>query len=159
MPRDTPSPVKKVDPSRERAEDLPAGGARGLAVGACERVGLSRPAAGGTEHWLGHSGWTSTRRAQKRVGVSHCRQKEFAPADGTTPMVVSTESVWDEAVEDAYEGLAREYEAAVVYADREGETVLHEGPVRLLPSGWLEVPSGRLLSPEAVHHVDPAPAE
>jgi hypothetical protein len=74
-------------------------------------------------------------------------------------MVVSTESVWDEALEDAYEGLAREYEVAVVYADREGETVLHEGPVRLLPSGWLEVPSGRLLSPEAVHHVDPAPAE
>lgn len=74
-------------------------------------------------------------------------------------MVVSTESVWDEAIEGALEELVREHDAAVVYADREGETVLHEGPVRLLPNGWLEVPSGRLLSPSAVHHVDPAPGE
>ena len=74
-------------------------------------------------------------------------------------MVVSTESVWDQAVEDALQDFVREYESAVVYADREGETVLHEGPVRLLPNGWLEVPSGRLLSPDAVHHVDPAPGE
>jgi len=74
-------------------------------------------------------------------------------------MVVSTESVWDQAVEDALDGFVREYESAVVYADRGGEAVLHEGPVRLLPNGWLAVPSGRLLSPDAVHHVDPAPTE
>jgi len=74
-------------------------------------------------------------------------------------MVVSTESVWDQAVEDALQDFVREYDSAVVYADRAGETVLHEGPVRLLPNGWLAVPSGRLLSPEAVHHVDPVPEE
>jgi hypothetical protein len=74
-------------------------------------------------------------------------------------MVVSTESVWDQAIEDALEGFVREYESAVVYGDREGDVVLHEGPVRLLANGWLAVPSGRLLSPDAVHHVDPAPAE
>jgi hypothetical protein len=74
-------------------------------------------------------------------------------------MVVSTESVWDDALDGVLEGLVREHESAVVYADRAGETVLHEGPVRLLPNGWLELPGGRLLSPDAVHHVDPAPGE
>ncbi|SEK96338.1 hypothetical protein [Haloferax larsenii] len=43
---------------------------------------------------------------------------------------------------------------AVVYGDPESETVLHEGTVRVLPNGWVEVPSGRLLSPGAVHHID-----
>lgn len=46
------------------------------------------------------------------------------------------------------------YAEAVVYADREGETILHEGPVRMRMDGWLELPAGRLLSPEAVHHID-----
>lgn len=32
-------------------------------------------------------------------------------------MVVSTESVWDQAVEDAFQNFVREYESAVVYAD------------------------------------------
>ena len=61
-------------------------------------------------------------------------------------MVFSTESVWDD--------FLRQYDAAVVYGDVERETVLHEGPIRLLGNGWIELPSGRLLSPEAVHHVD-----
>ncbi|WP_226011539.1 hypothetical protein [Halomicrobium salinisoli] len=51
----------------------------------------------------------------------------------------------------------REYEDAVVYADYEQETVLHEGELRVLPNGWVELPTGRLLSPDAVHHVDPRP--
>ncbi|WP_345780881.1 hypothetical protein [Halalkaliarchaeum sp. AArc-CO] len=32
--------------------------------------------------------------------------------------------------------------------------LLHEGDVRLLANGWVELPTGRLLSPEAVHHID-----
>ncbi|WP_396611026.1 hypothetical protein ACH9L7_12500 [Haloferax sp. S1W] len=43
---------------------------------------------------------------------------------------------------------------AVVYGDPESETVLHEGTIRVLPNGWVEVSSGRLLSPNAVHHID-----
>jgi hypothetical protein len=70
-------------------------------------------------------------------------------------MVVSTTSLWDE----VYDGFGREYESAVVYADRDGEDVLHDGPVRVLPNGYLELPTGRLLSPDAVHHVDPRPAD
>lgn len=66
-------------------------------------------------------------------------------------MVFSTESAWGEIADAA----ARTYEDAVVYADREQEVVLHEGAVRLLVNGWVELPSGRLLSPDAVHHVDP----
>jgi hypothetical protein len=46
---------------------------------------------------------------------------------------------------------------AVVYGDAENETVLHEGPIRILPNGWVEVPSGRLISPNAVHHIDSRP--
>lgn len=70
-------------------------------------------------------------------------------------MVVSTESVRDELAE----GIEREYEDVVVYGDGDAETVLHEGPIRLLANGWVELPSGRLLSPEAVHHVDPKHGE
>lgn len=65
-------------------------------------------------------------------------------------MVISTESVWD-AVPDSF---ALEHETAVVYGDFEQETVLHEGAVRLLANGWVALPTGRLLSPDAVHHVD-----
>nr|WP_267641715.1 hypothetical protein [Haloarchaeobius amylolyticus] len=46
------------------------------------------------------------------------------------------------------------YDDAVVYADRESEVVLHEGAVRIRGDGWVELPTGRLLSPEAVHHID-----
>lgn len=65
-------------------------------------------------------------------------------------MVVSTEPVWDE-LPDYF---VREYENAIVYADFEQETVLHEDGVRLLANGWVELPTGRLLSPDAVHHID-----
>lgn len=65
-------------------------------------------------------------------------------------MVISTEPVWSE-VADSF---VQEYETAVVYADRTQETVLHKGAVRLLANGWVELPTGRLLSPEAVHHID-----
>jgi len=56
-----------------------------------------------------------------------------------------------EALSDVFE---ERYDSAVVYADTDGETILHEGPVRIKANGWLELPSGRLLSPESVHHVD-----
>ncbi|PSQ29406.1 hypothetical protein BRD06_03050 [Halobacteriales archaeon QS_9_67_15] len=65
-------------------------------------------------------------------------------------MVVSSEPIWGELVED----FTREYQNAVVYADMDRETVLHEGAVRLLANGWVELPTGRLLSPDAVHHID-----
>ena len=61
-------------------------------------------------------------------------------------MVISAESIWDE--------FRQEYRDAVVYADFEQETVLHEGDLRLLGNGWVELPTGRLLSPDAVHHID-----
>ncbi|WP_416838297.1 hypothetical protein [Haloferax sp. DFSO52] len=53
----------------------------------------------------------------------------------------------------------RSLDNAVVYGDAEMETVLHEGPVRVLPNGWVELPSGRLISPSAVHHIDTQPSE
>jgi len=65
-------------------------------------------------------------------------------------MVISTESVWDELSDE----LVREYRNATVYADFEQETILHEGALRVLPNGWIELPTGRLLSPEAIHHID-----
>lgn len=68
-------------------------------------------------------------------------------------MVVSTEPIWGE-LADAF---VREYQTAIVYADYEQETVLHEGELRVLANGWVELPTGRLLSPEAVHHIDTEP--
>ena len=47
-----------------------------------------------------------------------------------------------------------DYDDAIVYADMAGETVLHEGSISVRPNGWVELPTGRLLSPSAVHHVD-----
>lgn len=70
-------------------------------------------------------------------------------------MVISTESVWE-----LFPSLfRREYEHAVVYSDAAGEEVLHEGPAEVLGNGWVELPSGRLLSPDAVHHIDRQPAD
>jgi hypothetical protein len=57
-----------------------------------------------------------------------------------------------EALSDILEG---DFEEVVVYGDPDGETVLHEGPARIRANGWVELSSGRLLSPAAVHHVDP----
>jgi hypothetical protein len=48
-----------------------------------------------------------------------------------------------------------DYENATVYGDLEQEEVLHQGKVRVLPNGWVALPTDRLLSPEAVHHIDP----
>lgn len=70
-------------------------------------------------------------------------------------MVASTHGIWD--VLAGY--FERRYDDAVVYADRENEVVLHEGEVRVLTNGWVELPTGRLLSPDAVHHVDPTADE
>jgi|GEM_PF-2862815 len=57
------------------------------------------------------------------------------------------------------EHFVREYEHAVVYGDFEGDQVLHEGGLRVLANGWVELGTGRLISPDAVHHVDPQPDE
>jgi len=67
--------------------------------------------------------------------------------------MVSPNPAWGGLVDE----LERAYDDAVVYADREGDDVLYRGDCRLLANGWLELPSGRLLSPDAVHHVDPGP--
>lgn len=67
-------------------------------------------------------------------------------------MIVSTESLWD-ALAALFES---EYEVAAVYGDVDEDTVLHEGPARVRANGWVELPAGRLLSPEAVHHIDVA---
>ena len=65
-------------------------------------------------------------------------------------MVISDEPVWGEAVDQ----IVQEYDHAVVYGDMEQETVLHDGAVRILANGWVKLPTGRLLSPNAVHHID-----
>ncbi|WP_459191427.1 hypothetical protein [Halosimplex sp. J119] len=65
-------------------------------------------------------------------------------------MVVSDEPIWGSAVENS----VREYEDAIAYADMDQETVLHEGALRVLANGWVELPTGRMLSPDAVHHID-----
>ncbi|WP_254542895.1 hypothetical protein [Halomarina pelagica] len=65
-------------------------------------------------------------------------------------MVVSTDSVW-ESLADLFE---EEYDDVTVYGDADGRAVLHEGPVRVRANGWVDLPTGRLLSPAAVHHVD-----
>lgn len=70
-------------------------------------------------------------------------------------MVISTKSVWDEVAEELSDGSVIEYENATVYGDFEQEQVLHQGSVRILPNSWIALPTGRLLSPEAVHHIDP----
>lgn len=74
-------------------------------------------------------------------------------------MVVSTESAIDLADADLRALLDREYENVIVYGDTDPESVLHEGDVRLLANGWVELPTGRLLSPDAVHHIDEKSAE
>lgn len=46
------------------------------------------------------------------------------------------------------------YDKAIVYEDTDKETVIHEGPIKIRADGWIELPTGRLLSPESVHHID-----
>ncbi|WP_435361408.1 hypothetical protein [Haloarchaeobius sp. DFWS5] len=68
---------------------------------------------------------------------------------------LSTNSALLEAVRDSFrEIFEHQYEDVVVYGDREGEVILHEGSVRMRGDGWLELPTDRLLSPEAVHNID-----
>ncbi|UWG48151.1 Uncharacterized protein HSRCO_1873 [Halanaeroarchaeum sp. HSR-CO] len=68
-------------------------------------------------------------------------------------MVISDEPLWGDAVED----FVQEYDDVIVYGDREGETVLHEGGGRILANGWVMLPTDRLLSPDAVHDIDTGP--
>lgn len=63
--------------------------------------------------------------------------------------------MWDSVADEVADGLVVEYEDATVYGDFEQERVLHRGNVRVLPNSWVALPTGRLLSPEAVHHIDP----
>jgi hypothetical protein len=70
-------------------------------------------------------------------------------------MVISTTSVWDEIADEIAGDSIVEYEDATVYGDFEQEQILHQGAVRLLPNGWIALPTGRLVSPDAVHHIDP----
>ncbi|PSQ13265.1 hypothetical protein BRC98_01765 [Halobacteriales archaeon QS_7_68_65] len=65
-------------------------------------------------------------------------------------MVVFSEPVWGEAIEN----FVRERQDAIVYGDMDQESVLYEGEIRILANGWVELPTGRLLSPNAVHHID-----
>lgn len=82
-------------------------------------------------------------------------KKNYLLTSFQTGMVISTDSVWDAIADELTEGSVIEYENATVYGDFEMEDVLHRGKVRLLPNSWVVLPTGRLLSPEAVHHIDP----
>ena len=56
-------------------------------------------------------------------------------------IVISTDPAWGDAVDQ----FVQEYENAIVYADIDQETVLHEGQVRVLANGWVALPPrGRL---------------
>ena len=70
-------------------------------------------------------------------------------------MVISTSSAWDAMTDEFEDRVVIEYENAIVYGDFNQEQILHRGNVRILPNGWIVLPTGRLLSPEAVHHIDP----
>lgn len=61
-------------------------------------------------------------------------------------MVINESPAWDQ--------FEQTYDDAIVYGDRAGEEVLHRGSVRIRANGWVELPTDRLLSPEAVHHID-----
>ena len=47
-----------------------------------------------------------------------------------------------------------QYDDAICYDDTEADTVLYEGSVTVRANGWVELPDGRLLSPNAVHRID-----
>lgn len=70
-------------------------------------------------------------------------------------MVISTTSVWDEVADELTKNQIIECEDVTVYGDLEQEQVLHQGSIRILPNSWIALPTDRLLSPEAVHHIDP----
>ena len=68
--------------------------------------------------------------------------------------VLATAETVAEALREFFED---DRERAVVRADPEGETVLHEGPATVQADGWVELPSGRLLSPSAARPIDTHP--
>lgn len=68
-------------------------------------------------------------------------------------MISPAEPIFD-ALSELFED---DYESVVVYGDADGGTILHKGAATIRANGWVELPSGRLLSPEAVHHVDTHP--
>lgn len=68
-------------------------------------------------------------------------------------MVISTDPLWGE----WDEAFFKTFDDAVVYGDYDQEQVLHEGTIRILVNGWVELPTGRMLSPTAIHHIDRAP--
>ena len=70
-------------------------------------------------------------------------------------MVVSTHSVRGEVAET----FVTEYDDADVYGGPDPGSVFHAWAARLLADGRVALPSGRSLSPSAVHHADPAPPE
>ncbi|WP_336361195.1 hypothetical protein [Haladaptatus sp. ZSTT2] len=65
-------------------------------------------------------------------------------------MVLSPESLADQFA-NIFED---EYDDVIIYGDEEKSMILHEGPAHIRANGWVEVPEGRLLSPNAVHHID-----
>jgi hypothetical protein len=50
--------------------------------------------------------------------------------------------------------LTRAYRDVVIYDERDAEDPLYEGPIVVHANGWIELEGNRLLSPDAVHHID-----
>ncbi|AFZ71631.1 hypothetical protein [Natronobacterium gregoryi] len=68
---------------------------------------------------------------------------------------ISRGSIFEgELVPDDLDPITRAYRNVVIYTDADSEDVLYEGPIIVHPNGWLELEGNRLLSPNAVHHVD-----
>ena len=57
-------------------------------------------------------------------------------------------------VTDDINPLTRAYRDVVVYGDPDSDDVLYEGPIVVHANGWIELEGQRLLSPQAVHHID-----
>ncbi|PCR90510.1 hypothetical protein [Natrinema ejinorense] len=50
--------------------------------------------------------------------------------------------------------LTQAYRDVVVYDEREADVPLYQGPIVVHANGWIELEGDRLLSPNAVHHID-----
>ncbi|QFU84061.1 hypothetical protein GCU68_00570 [Natronorubrum aibiense] len=50
--------------------------------------------------------------------------------------------------------LTRAYHDVVIYGDAASDDVLYEGPIVVHANGWIELEGNRLLSPQAIHHID-----
>ena len=83
------------------------------------------------------------------------RETIYISVTNNPNMVISTTGVWDKIADEIADGLVMEYDNATVYGDFEQDQILHEGKLCVLPNSWIVLPTGRLLSPEAVHHIDP----